>query len=166
MSWDVAVYADLAFPEGGLEKWATLVADMRRFADWKDDFTSQTAPQHLAPRPVGEVIAALEAANEEFLRFDRSEQKARLRALLAKDSYYDWCVPIATIVRVAADAGGRGDAFFVGYMTIRFGYRYRVGNGTSSFEKLDDAALEAADRSPAFREVDAMVQERLQKAKK
>jgi hypothetical protein len=161
MSWDVAIFGDLEFSPGGLKKWKSLVADKGAFADWKEDFACATAPKNAVARPVSKVIADLERAGEELFRFDASDEHVRLRAMFPKDPYYDWCPVIATIFRVAAQVGGEGEMYFVGYMTIQFAYRFQIRNGKSSYEKLEDAAREAAERSAGYRDVDDMVQSRL-----
>jgi hypothetical protein len=160
MSWDVAIFADVRFPPGGIERWNALVADKAAFTDWEGDFTSATAPENALARPVSEVIADLEGAGEELLRFEVSGDIARLRAMLPKDSYYDWSPAIATIFRVAAQAGGQGDIYFVGYLTIQFGYRFRIQNGRAVFETMDGDAIAAAEETAGYREVDEMAQER------
>jgi hypothetical protein len=156
MSWDVAVFGELKFPRGALSRWRELEADPSSFRDWKGHFEAKAPASSVA-----DVLQGLEALAGEEAIVDVSAKgnSARVRALLPKDPFLDWAKRLAAAFRAAAGVGGEGALHFVGYETISLGYRVAVQAGQSTFEVLDRAGITAAEETPGFEEVGAMVHE-------
>lgn len=140
MEWTVAVFGELRFPRGGVEAWKALVVDASRHEDWVEEFDDGG----LDPAPVREVldeIAAFPAPPEGPGRVKISLGSKEIHAVgfLADDGYRAWCAHLATLFRVAADAGATGDLTFVNVAGL-YGYRVEVKPGSSSFTAIRDRA--------------------------
>jgi hypothetical protein len=112
MGWNAILAADLELPAGALGAWKALAFDDRTYDDW-GPLTSRTPSSGAST--VGGTLAQLDAFGEacarggvDMFRLTQGEGTIQLRALLNEDDYRSIGREVATILRLAARVGARG----------------------------------------------------------
>lgn len=140
MEWTVAVFGELQFPKGGVEAWKALEVDASRYEDWVEEFEGGG----LDPAPVHEVLDEIRAfpappEGPGKLKISVKSPQVSVVGVLEDDGYRAWCAHVATLFRVAEDAGASGEITFV-HVGGAYGYRVKVKPGSSSFTAVNDKA--------------------------
>jgi hypothetical protein len=140
MEWTVAIFGELRFPKGGVEAWMELRVDASRYEDWVEEFEGGGLDP-MPARALLDEIRAFPAPPEGpgKLKISRETREISVAGFLEEDGYRAWCAQLATLFRVAEDAGACGEILFVN-VGGAYGYRVKVKPGASSFTSVRDKA--------------------------
>jgi hypothetical protein len=157
MSWDVFVYGDLRLPADQVKAWRARPLDGSLWTDWGDfgaagvgrsgkdtveTWIGHAARQTKRSRDVGMTEIDVGA-----------DGTVRLRAHLDK-SMSDFWQAFAVMFRMAGTLDGEGEWVWVADDTgPDLGYRIRVIDGGSMFERLTRAGMDRALANPAVEEI-------------
>jgi hypothetical protein len=168
MGWDAVVFGTLEVPAAKVEGWLTTPVAPKDFKGWPDFFADGFDPR--PPEVLLEELKAAALEPHEFLELELDGGSLAMRAMLAKDPLLDNRMPLAVLWRSAAAHGGKGELVLLGYQTIEFGYRLKVGQGKSTLKLLSKAEQRTLEKGKAFKALDGRVQSSLEtllgKAKK
>jgi len=157
MEWSVAVFGEISFPAGGVQKWKELVVDPERYTDWVEEFAGEACDGSRVAEVLDEIRdlpGGVGAAGP--IAMDIGARRVTVRAFPEESGYRDYAPRLATLFRVAADAGGQGDVYFVNAAGL-YAYRVHLEKGASAFQQIRDRkGIDGLRAQEAFAEAVAL----------